>query len=93
MLYGARSADTDGSVRRLATDLVATGAQVVLVGDLEVDGGITLSARRDTARRARDRSGRRAQLLAVDLARENGVEPGAFAFGSKVTTALLTSCR
>lgn len=88
VLYGARSADTDGSVRRLAADLVATGAQVVLVGDLEVDGAVTLSAPSATRLEGLATGAVVAQLLAVDLARENGVEPGAFAFGSKVTTAL-----
>jgi glucosamine--fructose-6-phosphate aminotransferase (isomerizing) len=29
-----------------------------------------------------------AELIAIELAKANGVIPGAFAFGSKVTTAL-----
>ncbi|MBO0982671.1 SIS domain-containing protein [Rathayibacter sp. SD072] len=87
-LYGATATDSDPSIARLAQDLVGVGSQVVLVGDLEIDGAITLSAASNSALESLVTGAVVAELLAVGLARENGVIPGAFAFGSKVTTAL-----
>jgi len=87
-LYGATSADADPSIARLARDLVAAGSHVVLVGDLEIDGATTLRATADSPLEGLVTGAVVAELIAVDLARENGVVPGAFAFGSKVTTAL-----
>lgn len=87
-LYGAHKATDDGSVARLAADLVATGASVVLIGDLALDGATTLHAPATTTMEGLVTGSVIAQLIAVDLALENGVVPGAFAFGSKVTTAL-----
>lgn len=86
-LYGARAENDDDTLYRLATDLLETGATVVLVGDLRIPGAITVPAP------GRGLAGLStgavvAELLAVDLARANGVEPGAFAFGSKITTKL-----
>lgn len=87
-LYGATSADADPSIARLARDLVAAGSHVVLVGDLEIDGATTLRTTADSPLESLVTGAVVAELIAVDLARENGVVPGAFAFGSKVTTAL-----
>ena len=76
------------SIARLARDLVAAGSHVVLVGDLEIDGATTLRTTADSPLESLVTGAVVAELIAVDLARENGVVPGAFAFGSKVTTAL-----
>ncbi|GAA4140758.1 SIS domain-containing protein [Leifsonia shinshuensis] len=87
-LYGAYEADADESTARLAADLVDSGAHVVVVGDLRVDGA-TIVRTPDGPSLARLATGAVvAELVAVDLARTNGVVPGAFAFGSKVTTTL-----
>lgn len=87
-LYGALQDDADLSVARLASDLVATGSQVILVGDLEVPGATTIHVPAASPMGSLITGSVVAELIAVDLARVNGVVPGAFAFGSKVTTAL-----
>ncbi len=87
-LYGAYESDEDGSTIRLAADLVESGADVVLVGDLTVDGATTVRTP-DGSPLSRLATGAVvAELVAVDLARANDVVPGAFAFGNKVTTTL-----
>lgn len=87
-LYGARHDDDDLSVARLASDLLATGSRVILVGDLEVPGATTIHVPAASPMVSLITGAVVAELIAVDLARVNGVVPGAFAFGSKVTTAL-----
>lgn len=87
-LYGALRDDLDASTERLASDLLATGAQVILVGSLEVPGATTIDVPVATPMESLITGAVVAELIAVDLARVNGVVPGAFAFGSKVTTAL-----
>jgi len=87
-LYGAYQADSDPSMRRLATDLLATGSTVVLIGDLEITGAITLGQTPNSSLDSLTTGAVVAELIAIDLAKANGVTPGAFAFGSKVTTAL-----
>lgn len=94
VLYGAYEGDSDDSASegddtlpRLAEDLLGTGSEVVLVGDLRLPGARTLSAPR-VAGSGLMTGAVVAQLLAVELARANGVTPGAFVYGSKVTTAL-----
>lgn len=87
-LYGAYASDADESTTRLALDLVDSGADVVLIGDLQVDGATTFRTP-DGSTLSRLATGAVvAELVAVDLARANGVVPGAFAFGSKITTTL-----
>lgn len=87
-LYGALRDDNDPSVARLASDLLSTGSQVILVGDLEVPGATTIHVPAATPMESLITGAVVAELIAVDLAQVNGVVPGAFAFGSKVTTAL-----
>jgi glucosamine--fructose-6-phosphate aminotransferase (isomerizing) len=81
--------DGKPSLRQLAGDLVATGATVALVGDVTIpgtqtilvpEGGGTLTALIADALVA--------QRFAVGVAKARGIEPGAFRYGSKVTTAL-----
>ncbi|TNM63157.1 SIS domain-containing protein [Streptomyces sp. NP160] len=87
-LYGAHSIESDGPLATLARDVLATGASVNLIGDLQVAGAETIAAPSRTSLEGLATGAVIAQLLAVDLARENGVVPGAFAFGSKITTSL-----
>jgi glutamine---fructose-6-phosphate transaminase (isomerizing) len=81
--------DGKPSLRRLAADLVATGTTVALVGDVMVPGAPTIPVPRDggtlTALMA---DALVAQRFAVGVAKARGIEPGAFRYGSKVTTAL-----
>ncbi|TIH40151.1 SIS domain-containing protein [Subtercola vilae] len=87
-LYGAHAASDDGSIARLASDLAATGAHAVLIGDMVLAGTTTIRASASTSLEGLVTGSIVAQLIARDLALENGVVPGAFAYGSKVTTAL-----
>lgn len=87
-LYGAYESDDDQSTVRLAADLVESGAHVVLVGDLQVEGAMTVRTPDGPSLTRLATGAVVAELVAVDLARANGVVPGAFAFGSKVTTTL-----
>lgn len=88
VLFGSRAADPDRSLRRLAEDLVASGSRVVFVGDDSLPGALTIEVERGTGLPALLVDSVVAQLLAVDLARANGVVPGAFLFGSKITTVV-----
>lgn len=87
-IYGAYAVDNDESIIRLAEDLVATGSSVVLIGDLRVAGAVTLGQASTRAIEGLATGAVVAELIAIELAKANGVIPGAFAFGSKVTTAL-----
>ncbi|WP_164520368.1 GMC family oxidoreductase N-terminal domain-containing protein [Specibacter cremeus] len=87
-LYGADSSSDDETLPRLATDLLDTGSTVVLIGDVELDGAITIPAAGATTLERLATNAVVAELAAVELARANGVVPGDFAFGSKVTTIL-----
>jgi fructoselysine-6-P-deglycase FrlB-like protein len=87
-LYGVTRRHADDATMRLAADLRDTGADVVLVGDQHLDGIDTLRAPAGTDLEGLATGAVIAQLVAVELAHENGVEPGAFAYGSKITTAL-----
>jgi fructoselysine-6-P-deglycase FrlB-like protein len=87
-IYGAHHSADDDTLSRLAADLLETGATTVLVGDLEIPEAVTLKAPGGSPLASLSTGAVAAQLLAVQLARVNQVVPGAFAFGSKVTTAL-----
>jgi len=87
-IYGAYSDDPDRSLVRLAEDLVATGSAVVLVGDARVEGAATLGQNPSSRLVGLGTGAVVAELIAIELAKANGVIPGAFAFGSKITTAL-----
>lgn len=81
--------DENLSLRTLAADLVATGATVALTGDVTVPGAYTIpvpGADGTLTRLAADALV--AQLFAVKVARARDIEPGAFTYGSKITTVL-----
>lgn len=88
VLFGSRAAEPDPSLRRLADDLVASGSRVVFVGDDSVPGALTIEVERGTGLTELLVDAVVAQLLAVELARANGVVPGEFLFGSKITTVV-----
>ncbi|MEU1970763.1 SIS domain-containing protein [Microbacterium sp. NPDC019599] len=88
VLFGASADDADGPLARIAGDLLESGAAVVLVGDLELDGATTLPTSVGGTLEALAAQSVVAESLAVAVARANGVDPGAFAYGSKVTVKL-----
>lgn len=88
ILFGARVANGDSTIRRLAADLVTTGATVVLVGNEHLKGALTIPAQASFPLQGLATGAVVAEFLAMELARANSVEPGAFAFGHKITTVL-----
>lgn len=78
----------DTSLRRLATDLVRTGTTVIVVGDPASDATVTVPVGGTCDLAFTAASSVVAELFAVDLARANGVVPGAFLHGSKITTTV-----
>ncbi|TDD61674.1 SIS domain-containing protein [Kribbella antibiotica] len=88
MLYGADSYADYVSLRRLADDLIAVGTSVILAGDLEVEGGRNLPTSRANDLASLMSGAVVAQHLAIEVAHANGVVPGAFVVGNKVTTTL-----
>ena len=85
IIFGA-AASTPAA--RLAADLLAVGSSVILVGDLRLEGATTLLTRADDTLEAIVSQSIVAESLAVSLSRANGVVPGTFRFGSKVTAKI-----
>lgn len=88
VLFAPDPRTPDASLRRLATDLVKTGTRVIVVGDPGSDATITIALPGSTNLALAATSAVVAELFAVDLARANGVVPGAFVHGSKITTTV-----
>lgn len=88
ILFGLTSNKRDESLERLSRDLVATGTSVVIVGNYEMEGATTVQVDGDSGLEKLSASTVVAELLAVALARANGVVPGEFLFGNKITKAL-----
>jgi glucosamine--fructose-6-phosphate aminotransferase (isomerizing) len=88
VLFGAFAEGGAGPISSLATDLAATGADVTLIGDLELPGTRTIAIPRGTTLTELAAGAVVAQHIAVRIARARGIEPGAFAYGQKVTTIL-----
>jgi glucosamine--fructose-6-phosphate aminotransferase (isomerizing) len=88
VLFGLWADDTATPLPRLAADLIATGADVTLVGDLACPGARTIAIPRGGTLTELAAGAVVAQHMAVQIGRARGIEPGAFAYGSKVTTTL-----
>jgi glucosamine--fructose-6-phosphate aminotransferase (isomerizing) len=88
LLFGLRADRPDESLRRLAADLIATGSSVLVVGDDEIPGARTVQAPGRFSLEGLATGAVIAELFAISLARANGVTPGSFAYGSKITRAL-----
>jgi glutamine---fructose-6-phosphate transaminase (isomerizing) len=86
VLFGVFADDPNSSLRQLATDLVHAGSHVLLVGDVSVPGATTVALNPSGTLNELAIGALVAQHLAVDIAHARGIEPGAFAFGAKVTT-------
>ncbi len=88
ILFGAWADDPSGPVAGLAADLVATGADVTVVGDLAMPGARTIAIPRGALLTELAAGAVVAQHIAVRIAYARGIQPGAFAYGRKVTTTL-----
>jgi glutamine---fructose-6-phosphate transaminase (isomerizing) len=88
LIFGARRSAPDAALRRLAEDVAATGARAVLIGEEQVRGAEAVTVPCSSALESLLSGALVAQYLAVELAKANGVVPGAFIYGSKVTSAL-----
>lgn len=88
VLFGCYDDDDNRSLRDLAAELVHTGSEVLLVGDLEISGARTIHVRQHSQLTGLACGVLVAEHLAVELAKSRGIEPGAFRYGRKVTSAL-----
>lgn len=88
VIFGLRRSQPDKSLLRLGADLIETGSRVVIVGDDEIPGGATVATVGSSALEFLSASSVVAEYFAVGLARANGVVPGKFLYGSKITTAV-----
>jgi glucosamine--fructose-6-phosphate aminotransferase (isomerizing) len=86
MIFAPERDQPDASLRRLAADLVDTGSQVIVVGDPECPATVTVPVGGTSDLAFAAASSVVAELFAVDVARANGVTPGAFVHGRKITT-------
>jgi glutamine---fructose-6-phosphate transaminase (isomerizing) len=87
-LFGTYADDTNRSLHQLATDLIATGSCVLLVGDLELPGARTVAAPHGGTLAELASGALVAQYLAVSVGTAKDIEPGAFSYAHKVTTTL-----
>lgn len=88
VLFGAWTDDSSTPIPGLAADLIASGADVTLVGDLVRPGARTIAIPRGHTLTELAAGAVVAQHIAVRVARARGIEPGTFAYGRKVTTTL-----
>jgi glucosamine--fructose-6-phosphate aminotransferase (isomerizing) len=88
VLFGMYADDPDRSLQVLAQDLISTGSRVVLIGDTEVPGAQTVHVNTANGLGRVAAGSVAAELFAVGLARANNVVPGAFLYGSKITTTI-----
>ena len=88
VLFGVHQRQENRSLPQLAADLLAAGSTVLVVGDLDLPGAhlIPVSVADDLSGLAVESLV--AQHFAVQIALARGIEPGAFSYGSKITTAL-----
>ncbi len=85
----AGDGDTEtGPLRQLADDLVGSGSTVLVVGTLGAAGTIEITTTSVTGPPLLAEGAVIAQQLTVALARARHITPGAFRFGSKITTTL-----
>jgi glucosamine--fructose-6-phosphate aminotransferase (isomerizing) len=83
-----RNGGAEDSLERLAADLVGTGTRVLNVGTAAGGSGEWVLTGAGAGLSELVCDAKVAQLLSVELARAGGVVPGAFRFGSKITTIL-----
>jgi glucosamine--fructose-6-phosphate aminotransferase (isomerizing) len=81
-------ASARSSLRQLGTELAASGSTVLTVGNLGVADAVELPAAAGCSSAQLALGAITVQYLAVALAQAKGITPGAFSYGSKVTTAI-----
>ena len=87
VLFGT-SHQSHPSMRRLASDVVTTGATVLTVGDLDVAGAHHVRTPGNDVFEELMTGAVVAQLLTLEIAWARGITPGEFTYAEKVTTAL-----
>jgi glucosamine--fructose-6-phosphate aminotransferase (isomerizing) len=88
VLIGLENADNDTSLSRLAAELAATGALVLTLGNTAVDGCIRIPLPPPDGLTELAVGAVALEELSVELARAEGIVPGEFRFGRKITSAL-----
>ena len=88
VIFAPERGAPDASLRRLAADLLAAGSLVLVIGDTGAEATATVPVGGFSDLAFAAASAVVAELFAVDLARANGVVPGAFLHGSKITTTV-----
>ena len=89
VLCGDADPDANMSIERLGHDLVAAGSTVISLGALDLSGAAVILSPNSSGTVTELAFGAViAQQLTVAIARARGITPGAFAYGSKITTAL-----
>lgn len=88
VLFGTYASDANLSLHQLGADLVASGSDVLLVGDLSLEGAETIALPASDNLAELAGGALVAQHFAVELAKARQIEPGAFLYGTKVTTEL-----
>jgi glucosamine--fructose-6-phosphate aminotransferase (isomerizing) len=88
VLFGADLRANRPGLLRIGAELVESGARVALVGSAALEGATSIAAPGRTRFEALATGAVVAEALAVALAVGNGYVPGAFLYGSKITTAL-----
>jgi glucosamine--fructose-6-phosphate aminotransferase (isomerizing) len=88
VLFGGSDPARNTSLLRLGRDLIAAGSAVVAVANGELPDAIRICPPAASLTAQLVHGAVVAQHLTVALARARGVTPGAFTYGSKVTTAL-----
>jgi fructoselysine-6-P-deglycase FrlB-like protein len=88
VLFGSSDPAGNSPLLRLGRDLVAVGSSVVAVASGDLSGAIRISPPAAGPTAQLMHGAVVAQHLTVALAQAQGITPGAFTYGSKVTTAL-----
>jgi glutamine---fructose-6-phosphate transaminase (isomerizing) len=88
VLFGSSEPSANPSLQRLGADLVEAGSAVISVAALDLPGAALQLCPPSGVTASLAHGALVAQYLTVALARAQGITPGAFAYGSKITTAL-----
>jgi glutamine---fructose-6-phosphate transaminase (isomerizing) len=88
VLFGSDDPGLNAPLQRLGTDLLQAGSAVVAVAALDRPGAALLLPPPSGGLAQLAHGAVAAQYLTVALARARGITPGAFTYGSKITTAL-----
>ena len=88
VLFTSEDQASQQPLRQLAADLHKAGSTVVSVGPLDIPAAVGISTSARTPTQLLAQSAISAQHLAVAIAKAAGIEPGAFRYGSKITTTL-----